>query len=421
MPRQTTPELDAGRLAFTRRGISWLDQFDAEDKNCAERLLGGLTLVSHSAFERGLLELIVHRAAAIDGPVALFATREVDPTISYFAQASNKTAPKRFGSINAVGAGNDLGSEARIAALIRNLAKGDKSKFLNHPDLVEMRGARVRAIFIVDDILGSGRRTTHFLQSIWQHKTIRSWHSLHLIKLEAIAYSATVIGQTVVRKARALPTVSIERDCPTFDEMPWSGRGKAEVIELCRKYGLKTSRRSMALGYARTMAALVFEHGCPNNAPAILWAPADDRSDWRPLFPDRSVMSPEASAFPPKVARRDPVTILAEAGQRKLAASGSLSRRGPIGDTILVIVALAAKGVRQRSALAYATGLSAQACSRRLDLCVRWGFLTPTLKLTEAGKAELDYARRLPASFDRVPPKGEEDYYPIQLRGPRGG
>jgi len=418
---QTTSDIDPARLALTERGINWLAQFKPEDRDNAERLLRSLTLVSHSAFERGLLAVIERRATVIEGPVALFATREIDPTISYFEQATNREEPQKLGAINAVGAGRDLGSEARIAVLIRNQAKGSSDKFLNHPSIAEMREAKVRAIFVLDDILGSGRRTAKFLQAMWQSSTIRSWHSLHLIRFEVIAYTATTFGQATVQKSKGKPNVYIERDCTVFTEMPWPKRIKTEIIELCREYGRKTSRRSMALGYKNTMGMVVFQHGCPNNAPAILWAPETNRSLWQSLFPDRSVMSAEASAFPPEIAGRDPTLVLCEVGQRRLAVSGCLSRRGPLGDTILLIIALAARGVRRRSALGYATGLSAQDCDRVLARCVRWGFLTLTYRLTSAGKAELDYARKLTASVNKVPPIGDEVYYPGQLRGPRGG
>jgi hypothetical protein len=418
---QTAPDPVPARLALTERGISWLAQFKAEHRDTAARLLSALTLVSHSAFERGMLGLIELRAAAFDGPIGLFAMREVKPTVGYFVQARNTIEPEDRGDINAVGPGKELGSETRIAALIRNLARGCPEKFLNHPSLAEMQSAKVRGIFVVDDLLGSGHRAKEFLQSIWQHETIRSWHSLHLIQFEVITYSATNLGKATAQKAKGRPIVWVERDCPTFLEIPWQKTIHAEILALCREYGQRTSIPWMALGYQRGMVALVFEHGCPDNVPAILWAPTDAKSDWRPLFPDRSVMSGEASAFPPEIIRRDPNIVLAQAGQENLAASGALSRRGPIGETILLMLALTAKGIRRRSALTYATGVSAQDCSRRLDLCVRWGFLTRTLRLTQAGKAELDYARKLAPFEEAVPPKGEEAYYPAQLRGPRGG
>jgi hypothetical protein len=69
----------------------------------------------------------------------------------------------------------------------------------------------------------------------------------------------------------------------------------------------------------------------------------------------------------------------------------------------------------------YATGLTRSASGRMLDECIASGFLTPTLGLTTSGRAELNYAGRLVAAPNKVPSKGNNSYYPTQLRGPVDG
>ena len=71
------------RLPNTTAGNAWLGQFDATDQEIATRLLGALTLVSHWAFERSLQSLILAEAGQIDGPVALYAARELYSDTSY--------------------------------------------------------------------------------------------------------------------------------------------------------------------------------------------------------------------------------------------------------------------------------------------------------------------------------------------------
>jgi hypothetical protein len=105
-----TPSLKSRHLLFTERGSEWLAQFENGNQETAERLVDSLTLVSHSEFERGLTELIQRQAAQVSDPLALFATREVDPRQSYFGQAGSSVG------ISAVAPGSDLGSEARVAA-----------------------------------------------------------------------------------------------------------------------------------------------------------------------------------------------------------------------------------------------------------------------------------------------------------------
>jgi len=406
-------------LAGTARGAAWLSQFAASDADAATRLISNLTLVSHSAFERALTLLIEREAKAIDGLVALFATREMVRGVDYFAPV-NPTGEQEE-PIDAVARGSDLGSEARVAALIRNLAKATPHKYLNHPSLEMLRTEKCRAIFAIDDFIGSGRRTSKFLASMWQSRTIRSWHSRGSIRFIAVAYSSTDNGSALVQRSRCEPETILYRNCPTFWEMPWAHPLKDGVIALCRKYGAKTSRPNMRLGYDKTMAALVFEHGCPNNAPSVLWAPSEKEAGWQPLFPDRSILPAEASAFPPDVTHPPARAVLNDAGRRRLAGSKALQMRAPIGPNNLILLSLSAIGHRSHSALGYATGLSRHECSLAIDDCIKRGFLTPALRITAAGRAEIKYASTLMESRNRVPPRGGDEYYPKQLRGPIRG
>lgn len=406
-------------LGNTARCVTWLSQFEASDAKTATRIISDLTLVSHSAFERALTVLIEREAKGIDGPLALYATREVAPRSRYFEQG--KDGSGSAAEIDAVARGSDLGSEARVAALIRNLSKTAPQKYLNHPTIEVMRLAKCRAIVVIDDFIGSGKRTRKFLEAMWLSSTIRSWHSRGSISFFALSYSSTDVGCTRVRSARCKPQIVHYRNCPTFWEMPWTPPIKDQVIRLCNIYGKKTSRPSMRLGFKQTMAALVFEHGCPNNAPAILWAPQEEGKEWQPLFPDRTILSQEASAFPPDVTRPPPASVLKDAGQHRLAASLAIETPGPIGPNILIMLALSAAGTRSLAALGYATGLAREECSLAIDDCIARGFLTPMLRVTAAGRAELKYASKLSPVQNKVPPKGEDDYYPRQLRGPTGG
>jgi hypothetical protein len=409
-------------ILLTQRGANWLAQFDHDDRETAERLVDSLTLVSHSAFERALTDLIATHAAGVDGFVALYAAREIDPKKSYFDQAASDSTHKGGSHrLDAVSSGSDLGSEARIAAMIRNIVKGEPNKFLNHPTVEKMRSVRCRSVVIVDDLIGSGKRVCDFLSALWQDRSIRSWRSLGYIQFAVISYSATEKGMARVRRLKThQPQIVIARDCPTYHEMPWSKPLRTAAVRICRKYGSHTSRPGMALGYGDAMTALVFEHGSPNNVPAIFWAPSTSKKPWTPLFPDRAVLSPEASAFPPEIARRDPVSVLLDVGQKHLARSGSLSRRGDVGASVLVVLGLVAKGVRKASALGFATGLSSKDCARILERCVRWGFLTRTHRVTVTGLAELRYARGI-ISTTPIPQRGEDNYYPKKLRRATSG
>ena len=403
-------------ILLTERGVAWLKQFHAEDREIAERLVNSLTLVSHTEFERALVRLIISKANSLTGPVALYAAREMDPTKSFFEQASVQSVSGKQ-LISAVEPGTDLGSEARVATIIRSIVKSEPGKYLNHPDVASMRAAKCRAIFVIDDFIGSGGRTSDYLNALGQDGSVRSWHShkKKYIKFYVIAYSGTQRGMNKVRRLRLWPEVEVVRECPTYFGMPWRKGILDDVKKLCERYGRLTSKKHMVLGYGDTMAALIFEHGSPNNVPAIFWAPQKREKHWMPLFPDRTILPPEASAFPEGIVRRDASTIVRDFGDARLARSGALSRRGKVGETVLVVLALIAKGLRQGSALAYATSLSTHDAVRVLDRCVKWGLLTPTHRITAAGSAELGHARKF-RKGSPLPPQWEDDYYPIQLR-----
>jgi hypothetical protein len=417
MANSTSDSKDiALRLPNTTAGQEWLGQFDPVDRETATRVLASLTLVSHSAFERSLSALILRKAEHVAGPVALYATRELEPYTDYFTSMADPDDP--LASHDAVAGGADLGSEARIAAIIRNLCKADPDRLLNHPSIEMLRETRAKAIFTIDDIIGSGKRTSGFIQSMWYSTSVMSWHSRHQVSFAAIAYSGTDFGVRTVEALKCRPEVFIVRDCPTFDALPWHGEIGEAVTALCNRYGKRTSRPRMRLGFKKIMAALVFEHGCPNNAPSILWAPAGE-SSWHPLFPDRTVRPNSASAFPPDILARDPVTILGDlSDDEEPELPPAVMGESPLGIATITVLALVAQGVRSRVALSYTTGYDARECAALLDRCMARGYVTATLRLTAEGRAELSQSVRLEPKLNRLPPRGEDAYYPNQLRGP---
>ena len=411
---------DSRKLIHTEQGKKWLDQFALLDQGAAIRLANSLTLVSHIEFERNLIDKIRETASDVDGVVALFAIRELDEWESPFYENVTSQDGK---TVNPLSATSDQGSEARVANIIRDICRSDQKKFLNHPTIARMRETKCKAIVFVDDFIGSGNRAWRFLSSFWLERTITSWLSLKYIKFHVVAYSGTEDGINRVFKHKSAPQISTYRPAPTFRSMPWSKETKDEVENLCEKYGrfANKKRRNMWMGYNKVMNTLVFEHGCPNNTPAILWEPGFRNSNWIGLFPNRTISSSTFSVFPPGIERGNPIEILEDVGQTRLANSASLLRRGKMGQTILLLLALIAKGQRKHSTLCSATGLNSQECERILEKCMRWHFLTPQKRLTKKGLAEINAARKSKVVVSETLEKGSDYYYPRQLRGTARG
>lgn len=402
----------AEALIYTERGKNWLAQFAADDQEAARKIAASLTLVSHSVFERAIQKSLENVFSERDQPLAFFAIREVDEKESYFDRHTDPAT----GKINALVSGSDFGSEARVAAAIRNYCKTDPDRLLNHPSLNELKDKKCRTVVFVDDFIGSGERTAEFIGSFWVDPTFVSWFSLKYLKIVVVAYSGTERGLKRVGKHKAKPEITIERSCPTLRDMPWSHELRKSVLDVCERYGRRTSAGYYWDGYGSALAALVFEHSCPDNAPAILWAPTEKKKPWKPLFPNRVILAGEKSVFPPEVVRGDTISTLLDAGQTKLAASGQLARRGETGQLILIILALVAKRQRRQSTLCFATGLNRETCLKMIERLMKWGFLTPLMRLTERGRAELAAAKKQGKVYAGVLERGDKYYFPKQLR-----
>jgi len=408
MARRLKPK----NLLFTERGEEWLKQFSPADQDAAALLVSNLTLISHSVFERGLQEKLEEQTSIGTTPFALFAVREVAVQESYFTQSTNSTS----GQLNALSQGVDQGSEARIVTMIRNFCKSDPNNLLNHPDIEMMRSSKCRTVMLVDDFIGSGNRVLEFIKAFLQDPSYASWHSTKYVNIVVVAYAGTDRGIRAVKRHKTQPDVSFVRRSPSFFDAIWSKKKRDSIIHVCEHYGVKTSKKHMSLGYSRTMGAMVFEHGCPNNAPAILWAPKTKQKTWTSLFPNRSILSNEKSIFPAEVFGRGLQGSLFDVGQRTLATLILSPVTGNINENTLLVLAFIAKGQRKLSTLSFATGLDEQRCEKIVDRCIQLGLITKTKRLSSKGKAELDALRRKTRSNLGIPEIGEEYYHPSQLR-----
>jgi len=414
------------KLVHTARGKLWLQQFAPLDQEVAILLANSLTLISHNEFSRNLQKAIQEAASQHDGSVALFAIRELEKegppshwgasVLPFFAQTKIGKDGK---TVTAVSGSSDQGSEAIVAQIIRQICKANPTKFLNHPALNAMRTRKCDAAIFVDDFIGTGRRTNEFLQSFWLEPSVVSWLSSKHMRFDVVAYSGTEKGIEAVKQHKSNPNVHIHIEAPTFHSLPIGARKREAVINLCDKYGriaLK-SRKHVWRGFRSGMASIIFEHGCPNNTPAILWDPDEKNEKWLGLFPNRTVDRETASVFPPEIVRGDAISLLHDIGQSRLARSGALLRRGETGQTVLLILSMIAQGQRKRSAMCFATGLGIEDCERILAKCIKWKFATPQRRITRSGLAELRAARRAVGRSERHLDVGSDYYYPMQLRG----
>lgn len=421
---------EARKLIHTELGRDWLNQFERVDQEAASTLANSLTLVSHNEFERNLITKMEQVSERISAPIAFYAVKELNekiPTlkgkkiqeeslvsIPYFQQV--QVSEDRL-SVIPLGSTADVGSEGRVVSIIRQFCKRDSEKYLNHPTLESMKVSKCRAIVFVDDFIGSGNRAIQFIDAFWADKSIVSWHSYKLIEFHFVSYSGVESGLDLVKNHKAKPGIHTYRDAPTFHSMPWSTEKKEEIYELCRRYGKRADKRKnyMWLGYRDTMCALIFEHGCPNNVPLILYKKS---KNWTGLFPDRLVDAVASSIFPSEIPLGANIRMLDDFSKDDQTASPRLYQYGERGAVMLSILALIAKGQRKRATLCFATGLNNDDCDRYLSDCIRWGFITPQKRITRNGLAEINAAKKGKENkmMTSTLEKGLDYYYPQQLR-----
>ena len=400
----------SNHLLLTERGEQWLRNFDEADRNIARDLAATLALISHNEFERGLASLVLEVAQTINGPVALYGARELDANFRFGAEDGKYL-------IDATPRGSDIGSEGRLANIIRNIALAQPSKFLNHPNVDELRAKRVDAVFVLDDFIGSGKRCSDYLTALWQSRSLQSWTSYKRIRFDTIAYSATAVGLRCVQRHPAHPATHIVRHCPTITALHWKKAHIDAARDMCRKYARQASLKGWALGFRDTESLLVFEHGCPNNAPAIFWATSKKVADWTALFPGKRVDASITTAFPSEIVRRDPVHALLEAGQRRLASALASNAHRPLTDQEALTLALFSKGQSRAETVASATGLSAKDAIELIEHCISAGWISSRRRITDKGQAELRGIRTsLTRNTHPAPELGKDEYYPNALR-----
>lgn len=402
--------LTPSHLLLTERGERWLRNFDETDRAVARELAAALTLVSHNEFERGLTALVHEVAQTIVGPIALYGARELDGSFRFGAEDGTHI-------VDATPRGSDIGSEGRLANVIRNIALAQPSKFLNHPSVDELRSKRVDAMFVLDDFIGSGKRCSDYLTALWQSRSLRSWTSYKRIRFDAVAYSGTATGLRYVQRHPTHPFFHIVRHSPTITALHWKKTRIDEAKNLCRKYAKQAALKGPALGFRDSESLLVFEHGCPNNAPAIFWALSKKQPDWVSLFPAKRVEVSIATAFPSELVRRDPVHALLEAGQRRLASAMASNAHRPLTDHEVLTLALFSKGQNRAETVASANGLSAKEALALIEHCIAAGWISARWRITDIGRSEL---RGMRASQIRIALPvldiGKDEYYPVALR-----
>lgn len=413
----------------TEKAKLWLSQFDQEpnDRVLAEKLLRSVSYCPLHEFKDSLVKL-TRRVLPVKQPSALFIERELQPTKAklppplyyqkkIYSKRSNKKHLRAYGAaIQAIKSikykTQDIGSEALTAWIANTLCRQNSTRFLLQPTADNVRTSKVRNFVVLTDFIGSGDRARKILDAMWVVSSIRSWYSGKFIKFWVLAYSGTEQGITNVRKHRFAPEVHVVTDCPTIYNS--FGHDKNEMLALCQVYGAHSEK---PLGHENTAALLAFEHGAPNNMPAIFVSEKNRGAKrWAPLFPKRVTelywRSTEIDQAPLILKALDAL------GVPEIQGAPSFRRAGnPHKLAVIVLLAFSQKK-RQAADLRRLLPLSLDTLVLARERAVKRGWITAQGALTLSGRRYLRMLRREGAKFF-VAPNPFAPYHPEQLRAPQ--
>ena len=284
----------------------WLNQFELPDRYIAEHMLRKIRYVSHVQFENWIQSSLNELTSEIEA----LDQRQRSPT-AIFAVTKPFETEDEWG--NALPSPPD--SSGRIKHSLENYVRSLGKPFhLEHMPSDEcMKSRKVNHIIFVDDIIGTGTRFIKFWRS-HVSKKVKFWCSRGWCKVWILAYAAHPEGiRNIERHIKALESQDV-RTSLLIDRHA-SFRNNQLMSFLIGKYGSSETWRSNR-GYGDTMSPIVFQHGCPNNAPGILWK---SNRDWNSLFNNRSVSQDLYPLFNNDLRSGAPPEDLWQIGEYRLA------------------------------------------------------------------------------------------------------
>lgn len=438
-PQQPRTMTKQSTILKTEQAQKWLSQFAMGDRRLAEDLLSALVLVSRDDFVNSLRDLILQSAQQVDGVVGLYAEQELGHrhgTPHRLFKESTRRPKRAMGRAGpplvkpTKAYDPSIGSEGIVAQLISELCKEFPTKFSLQPGPEQIRKKKVRAFWVVTDMIGSGHRVWRYLEAAWRVRSVRSWWSGGFLRFAVLSYAGTDSGEKTVLRHPCKPEVFQVMAAPTIHSA--FTQFKAQQMErLCETYDPSIEDEDTAswqfggapLGYDGTGALLVFAHGAPNNVPLIFHKASRSRTrPWVPLFPSRVTASIDRRAYGVGLTREKLEKRLASLGQAKLAKSRVVHSNIPTMEISLLLSALSRPPRLRDEVLSRRTGMQIPTISRLCQLMTEYGWIDSQRRLTDEGAAQLRHARKTTMTVSKEPfpleRTIEKPYYPTSLRQP---
>ncbi|PWQ97079.1 phosphoribosyltransferase-like protein [Leucothrix arctica] len=286
-----TKQLSSDAVNISPEITEWLSQFSVDQKPIAKNMLLNLEFVSRDQYSRWLKGTV--KTLTSKEKSAIYSVRKLDKENPRLWSESGELLDRT---------GQSQGSEDLVYSVISSLIKEDfqvkndsQDSLFDHPSINVLREEKIHNIILVDDSIGSGKRVSGFLNSMFEHKSFISWWNYGLIKIKIVSFSRKKEAEKLVL-TKAYGSNSLKRKFPKSSkiqfvsekvysfqgaEARW-GKSYEEICTLCDKKTVISKKYRK--GYGGVMANIVFYHSVPNNIPGLIWF---DSTKWSGLFPKR--------------------------------------------------------------------------------------------------------------------------------------
>ena len=349
-------------LSDTDSAQTWLNQFEnIQDRSNATKLLNSLKYISNRDFENFIYEKLDDLYNTTHSRLAVYPV--VAPLPNNIAGSKLFTGNFKEYYVNNTAVREDgrriqYGSEDRVGHILKMISRqhrgyGSVSNIECCPTIQTIIKQGIKNIVFVDDICGSGKRFIDFFKKEIPPE-LKRYISIHKVKIWFVCYGITLTGlkhiKSKIKFFKNNPDNIISKYIPlNFDNIL-----SDKIKDLCFKYTRKNyGNDSASLGYKNSIGGIVFEHGCPNNLPRILW---DNNINWKALFKNRSI-PPDLK---PKFSEEnliDTSEVLWDVNQKNLAIaifdSIETNRIEPKYNLIFTLIGLINRGINSKTNLAH--------------------------------------------------------------------
>ena len=192
------------------------------------------------------------------------------------------------------------------------------------------------------------------------------------------------------------------------------------IKQLLIKYASRTNKNGAALGYGDNCSPVVFQYGCPNNSPAILWAngkpnkKTNSISDqrWDSLFSERSVDASLYPLFENNISYLTYPELLWTVGQYQLALKfcEEIDESARLYNLILALSSSKYTRKKIEEVLLPIKDKSGEAINK----LIKFGLINKNMKLSKFGEDVLENNRKNKKIFVD---KEYENFYPASYLG----